>query len=422
MFYDEKVLNCGLPLIGERIDHFHSVAVGIWVRSGSAFEDKATNGYSHFIEHMLFKGTKSFTAKELAKEMDAIGGQINAFTGKENTCYYAKVMDEHLDRALRLLCELVSVPSMLSEDVQRESGVILEEIAMVEDTPEDLVHELLAKAYYSDSALGMTILGEPDNITGATSDSLKDFMHKRYGPKNAVISVAGKYDLDKTVASLDGILGGWQSPTLQIPSNAAGPGKPMVFTREKEIEQLHLCVAFPGIAQGDTRNYALATLNSLLGGGMSSRLFQSIREESGMAYSVYSYPTSHAGSGVFSLYAGLNPQNASAVVELIAKEVKKILAEGVSEEEFAQAKEQLLCGYVLGQESTTSRMMAIGRAKLLRDEVLMQDEVLRRIKAVKLSDVNDLAVAMFTKPFAAAAVGPQVNIDFSPLAGGKMDG
>ena len=403
--YDEFTLANGVRVIAERIAHFRSVSVGLWIGAGSLYETEADNGLSHFVEHMLFKGTHTRTARQIASEMDAIGGQMNAFTAKECTCYYAKVMDEHFENAVDLLSDLLLHSALDPAELEKERGVILEEIAMVEDTPEDLVHDMLSAAHYPEQALARPILGTAEQIRGVTSEALRAFHQAHYRPDNTVLAVAGNYELAHLRALAERYLGAWQSdqPTAQmLPIRAYTPG---LLRRDKDIEQMHLCLGYPGIAMGSPDIYALSIFNNLFGGGMSSRLFQRIREELGMAYSVYSYPTLYPGTGMFTLYAGTSPENAARVAGQIGEETALLLREGISQTEFAQAREQLKGGYILGLESASSRMSAIGRRKLLLGAAQNEEEILSCIAQVTRDDVFRVAQSILTQPCSASLVG-----------------
>ena len=403
--YDEFTLANGLRVIAERIPHFRSVSLGLWIGAGSMYEAEADNGLSHFVEHMLFKGTHRRSAREIAQEMDAVGGQMNAFTAKECTCYYAKVMDEHFEKAMDLLSDLLLHAKLDPAELQKERGVILEEIAMVEDTPEDLVHDMLSAAHFQGQALAMPILGTAEQIRGVTPELLAAFHHAHYRPDNTVLSVAGNYALDELRTLAETYLGGWPPVAPPGPPRLAGGYVPGMRTREKDIEQMHICLGYPGIPQGSPDIYALSILNNLLGGGMSSRLFQRIREELGIAYAVYSYPTLYPGSGMFTIYAGTSPDNAAKALEQIGGELARLLDEGVTGAEFAQAREQLKGGYILGLESASSRMSSIGRSKLLLGRALSEDEILGRIAAVTQEDVMDIARRILAEPCSIALVG-----------------
>lgn len=410
--YDKISLKNGLTLIAERMPSFRSAAIGVWVKAGSIDENAADNGYSHFIEHMLFKGTETRSAQDIAQEMDAIGGQVNAFTSKECTCFHAKVIDEHLERAIALLSDLVLHSKFAPEDIEREKGVILEEISMVEDSPEDVAHDLLAQANFMDNPLSQTILGPAENIKNATRESLLAYKNALYTPQNAVISIAGSFDLDKVCSLIERYFGFWKG--TQPPARKDGePCEKLHLFKKKSIEQAHLCLGFDCAPQGTDEVYACTIFNTILGGGMSSRLFQSIREERGLAYSVYSFPSAYKGIGMMTLYAGTSPKNVQEVANSVAQELLKIKEQGFTQEEFEKARDQLICGYVLGQESTNARMNALGRSALLTEKILMPDDVIAKIKRTTLDDVNAQARYCITSPMSAALIGKNNSVDYS---------
>ena len=407
--YDEFTLSNGLRVIAEKIPHFRSVSVGLWIGTGSMLETRGENGLSHFIEHMLFKGTQQRSAMQIAEEMDAIGGQVNAFTSKECTCYYAKVIDEHFEKALDLLSDMLLHASFNPQDLEKERSVILEEIAMTEDTPEDLVYELLSEAYFGDHALARPILGPAEVIRSVTREQILAFHRRHYRPDNTVLAVAGGYELDQLRELAGRYLGAWAAPAqAQEAAPFAGCAQ-QVRVKRKDIEQVHVCLGYEGIATGADEAYPMAVFNNIFGGGMSSRLFQKIREEMGAAYSVYSYPTSYPDCGVYAIYAGTSIQQAQQVVDEIRRQVDRFLADGFTDREFTQARDQLKGGYILGLESTSSRMSALGRSKLLLGYANEIDEVIRRIERVTPQDVMSVARRILESPFAAAAVGRGVE-------------
>lgn len=406
---EEFVLSNGLRVVAEHIPHFPSVSVGLWIGAGSMYETEEENGLSHFVEHMLFKSTENRTTREIAVEMDAIGGQVNAFTAKECTCYYAKVIGEHLERAMELLSDLLLNAKLEEEEFEKERGVILEEIAMCEDTPEDLVYDLLAEAYFGDHALARPILGTHEQIARVTRQALIDFRRKHYRPDNTVLAVAGEFDPEALKTMAERYLGAWQAVGRTDMPEAREKCERAVLCRRKDIEQVHICLAYPGVAQDDERLYPLTVLNNLFGGGMSSRLFQRIREEMGAAYSVYSYPSSYASCGTFTIYAGTSPELAQRVIDEIHGQIELLLKDGVTDEEFEMAKGQLKVSYVLGLESSSSRMSSIGRSKLLRGEAVDPQEVVRKIEAVTKQDVECVMRSVLTGPCAGSMVGRNVE-------------
>lgn len=407
--YDEFTLSNGLRVIAEKIPHFRSVSVGLWIGTGSMLETRGENGLSHFIEHMLFKGTQQRSAMQIAEEMDAIGGQVNAFTSKECTCYYAKVIDEHFEKALDLLSDMLLHATFNPQDLEKERSVILEEIAMTEDTPEDLVYELLSEAYFGDHALARPILGPAEVIRSVTREQILAFHRRHYRPDNTVLAVAGGYELDQLRELAGRYLGAWAAPAQAQKAEPFAGCAQQVRIKRKDIEQVHVCLGYEGIATGADEAYPMAVFNNIFGGGMSSRLFQKIREEMGAAYSVYSYPTSYPDCGVYAIYAGTSIQQAQQVVDEIHRQVDRFLADGFTDREFTQARDQLKGGYILGLESTSSRMSALGRSKLLLGYANEIDEVIRRIERVTPQDVMSVARRILESPFAAAAVGRGVE-------------
>ncbi|MCL2198754.1 MAG: insulinase family protein [Defluviitaleaceae bacterium] len=376
-------LGNGLRVVMEAIPFVRSVSFGVWVRSGSRNETSDNNGISHFIEHMLFKGTEKRSAMEIADTMDAVGGQLNAFTSKEYTCYFTRTLDTHFDVALDVLSDMFFNSRLNQEDIDKERGVILEEISMYEDTPEDLAVDLLQYKTFPRSSLGMSILGTPETIGGFNSEQFKKFMGVRYAPRNVVIAVAGNIDEAEVLDKITRAFGHYKGEPDIFDE------KPAVYTpgfslKEKDIEQVHLCVGFPGIRTGIDESYALAAVNTILGGGMSSRLFQKIREQHGLVYTVYSYNASYYDTGVFLVYAALNPDNVFDVLGLISQEVRGMLTDKINAEQLSKAKEQLKSNFLLSLENAASRMNSIGRTLLMLDKVITPDELVTKIDAIDL--------------------------------------
>ena len=409
MTFDQITLSNGLRIIGERIPHFRSVSVGLWLGAGSQFETVKEAGVSHFLEHMVFKGTEKRTARQIAEEMDAVGGQLNAFTAKECTCFYAKVVDEHLPLAMDVICDLATHPAFDPAEMEKEKGVVIEEIAMAEDTPEDLVHELIMLAHYGDQAVSRPILGTEKSVSGCTRERLSGYWGRMYRPGNAVLSIAGNYDWQAVLDMAGALLGDWKAEGLDKPACVSSEVEPTLLTKEKDIEQVHICLGYPSLPMGDERNYAVSIFNSVFGGAMSSRLFQKIREESGMAYSVYSYPNAYTDTGMLSVYAATNPETAAQVYDMIVAEARILAKEGLTEQEFAMAREQLKAGYILGLESTSARMQSNGRRLLLMNTTRTETETIDRINAVTHEEANALMRKMLTAPHSVALVGKGVE-------------
>ena len=392
-----KTLSNGIRLIAEPLPHYNSVSIGIWVKTGSTCETDAENGISHFIEHMMFKGTDKRTAKQIAVDMDKIGGQLNAFTSKECTCYHARVMPDKLDTAVDVLADLFMNAVHDDADIAKEKGVVLEEIAMVGDNVEELTHEKIAELFFTGSTLSKPILGPAENVQRFTRADIFSYIDQHYYPANIVVAIAGRYDEAQLIDIIDRHMGGYSRGTKKQKDMCASAFSPVVRTQffEKDVEQTHLSLAFPGCTFADDTRFSMAVLNNILGGGMSSRLFQSIREDKGLAYSVYSYPSSYSFSGMFVLYSGTTAANADTVVTLMKQEMDRLKKDGISSSDFAQGKDQLKGNYVLSMESTNAKMSAIGKSLLLLDEVYDEDETIAKIDAVTIDGVNALIDQIF---------------------------
>ncbi|WP_152392518.1 M16 family metallopeptidase [Paenibacillus guangzhouensis] len=399
----KTTLSNGLRVVMEQIPTFRSVSFGIWVRTGSRNEHEENNGISHFIEHMLFKGTDRYTAKEIAETFDAIGGNVNAFTSKEYTCYYAKVLDEHLPIAVDVLADMFFASKFDSEDMDKEKNVILEEIAMYEDTPDDMVHDSVSRAALGNHPLSYSILGIEERLKAMTSDDLRQYMQEHYTIENTVISVAGNIN-DQTLALLEKHFGKFNihGKAQQL---AAPDFDGQVIYHKKKTEQNHICISMPGCSSSDPRLYGMVILNNAIGGGMSSRLFQEIREKRGLAYSVYSYHSSYVDTGLFTIYAGTAPKQTKEVLDLTMEVMNEVVANGLTESEFSKGKEQLKGSLILSLESTSSRMNRLGKNELMLGRHFTLDEMIERIEAVTMQDMESLLQQMVAVPFAVAMVG-----------------
>lgn len=396
-------LKNGLRVVMERIPTCRSVSFGIWVKTGSRNEVPEQGGISHFIEHMLFKGTERFGAKDIAEQFDAIGGNVNAFTSKEYTCYYAKVLDEHLPIAVDVLSDMFFRSLLDDEELRKEKNVIVEEISMYEDTPDDIVHDLVSQAAYGEHPLALPILGTEEKLRTMSSEHLREYMQKHYTIENTVISVAGNID-DGVIQLLEKYFGDFSNRgEVAVPSAPAFLGG--LEYRRKKTEQNHICLSFPGLPIGDDKQYAMALLNNAIGGGMSSRLFQEIREKRGLAYSVYSYHSSHADSGLFTVYAGTAPRQTQEVLDLTKEILADVSVNGMTDKELSKGKEQLKGSLILSLESTGSRMNRLGKNELMLGRHYTLDEMIARIEAVTMDDVNTVLKGMFQQPFSLAMVG-----------------
>lgn len=402
---EKFVLNNGLCVLVEPMPYLRSVSIGVWVKAGSMLETPAENGLSHFMEHMSFKGTEKRTARQIAEEMDCIGGQLNASTSKLCTNYYAKVIDEDLPLAADILADMVCHPALDEEETNKERGVVLEEIAMVEDSPEDVVYDVLSEAVFGGQSLGQTILGPAEKLEKYTPDDLRAFRQRHYGPKNAVVALAGHVTAQQARALMEEKFGAWAGPAGEEYPQATAIDEPRKLAREKDTEQVHLCVSFRSHEMGSPLVYPTAVLNNILGGGLSSRLFQRIREELGMAYSVYSGPSSYPHCGEFTVYAATNPRHTKTVLEQIDVEIKKLLEGGVTEKEFAMSKAQLKGSFILGLESAYNRMSALGHNQILLNKIIPPEETIAAIEAVTMDDVAEAARRILTGPRAYAVVG-----------------
>ena len=410
-------LNNGIQVVLEEIGYVRSISFGIWVKNGTRNERPEENGISHYIEHMMFKGTEHRSAKEIAEEMDALGGQINAYTTKEYTCYHTRVLDKHITRAMDVMSDMLLHPAFREEDVQRERNVILEEIDMYEDAPEELVHDCLQDAIWQDCSLGMPILGTEETISAFTSETIRDYYEKNYHTDNTVLSVAGNFKKEEMMALLNAYFGGWQPKAPYHPFETEAVTKQVRIHREKDVEQLHTCIAFPGLEREHPLKYALAVFQTIFGGGMSSRLFQKVREEQGLAYSIYSYTTAFADTGLFCIYASMNPAQADAVYKSIFHEIQQIRKEGVSQRLLEVTKEQMISNFIIGSESTLNRMTSAGAALLLRGEVMEMEEVIARIEAITEEDIQQVMELIFGgKEVSYSAVGNLKQADFASTA------
>ena len=386
-------LHNGLRIVHEPMGHVRSAAVGIWVGVGSRHEKKAEGGYAHFIEHMLFKGTPNHSARELADIMDGIGGQINAYTTRESTCFYARVLDSHLNTAIDLLGEMFFDSLFDEKDICSERGVIYEEIDMYDDAPEDIVSERLFLNSFP-GALGRPILGTKRTLAGATGEKLKQFKARHYTPDRVTVSLCGSYTkehLDR-IAAIFGSL-----PKAKSPKVKSAKYEQSFTLKRKSTEQNHICLGFECLPGGDERRFALHTLSSILGGGMSSRLFQSVREKHGLCYGIYSFSASHADTGLFGISTALNRENEEKAIGLILDEIDRFCQSGISADELYRAIEQAKSSMIMALESTSARMNRLGSSFTALGHCLTPEEVIEHYDAVTSEDVLTLARGIFDK-------------------------
>ncbi|SDG99529.1 Predicted Zn-dependent peptidase [Alteribacillus persepolensis] len=395
-------LNNGLRVVTEHISSVRSVTMGIWVKAGSRYEQQQENGISHFLEHMFFKGTNSQSAADIAESFDKIGGQVNALTSKEYTCFYAKVLDEHAQRALDILADMFFHATFDSDELEKERNVIFEEIKMVDDTPDDIVHDILSEASYGDHPLGKPILGTEHTVSQFTKEQLQSYKSRFYTAENVVISLAGNIH-DALLRQIEKKFGSFANQHHAQPVTAPTfqTGKK---TKKKDTEQAHLCLGFPGLQTGDDNIYALILLNNVLGGSMSSRLFQDIRENKGLAYSVFSYHSAFQDNGMLTIYGGTGYHQLDELYESIMHCVTDLQENGLTEKELANGKEQLKGNLMLSLESTSSRMSRNGKNELLLGRHRSLDELIERVQAVDLNDIKTTANQVFQGDFALSLI------------------
>ena len=409
----KTVLPSGLRIVTEEVNTVRSAAVGIWINIGSRDEGSATAGASHFLEHLLFKGTKNRSALDISSAIEAVGGEMNAFTSKEYTCFYARVIDSDLALAIDVLGDLITSSVVDASDVKAEANVVLEEIAMRDDDPSDLIHDLFLETYYGNSQLGRPILGTTMSIKSMSRNTVYNYYKKKYLPQDIVVAVAGnvkhKDVVRKVEAALsrDNFLDRSKSDfRLRINSPAKISGRNKVGIIDRKTEQAHLLFGVDGVSRNDDRRFALSILASALGGGMSSRLFQEIREKRGLAYSVYSYIQQFAGSGSLSFYAGCQPQKAEEVISIIRDITNEVANNGITNEEIIRAKGAVRGALVLSQEDSGSRMNRIGKSELVYGEIMSFDEILKRVSAVTHDEIREIASELLTVSPTLAVVGP----------------
>jgi predicted Zn-dependent peptidase len=412
------VLPGGLRVVTETVPTVRSVAFGIWAGVGSRDESIEDAGASHYLEHLLFKGTRKRTALEISSLMDAAGGEMNAFTAKEYTCYYARVLDSDIPLAIDVVSDMVIDSLIEPQDVDAERGVILEEIAMHDDDPTDAVHDEFSATLFGDTPLGRPILGTVESISGIGRDRIARYYRDRYVPQNLVVSAAGNIDHDEVVRQVQAAFASVLGDNGQLPSapRIGGPGAAPtsgVRSLDRPTEQANLILGTVGITRTDERRFALGVLNAALGGGMSSRLFQEIREKRGLAYSVYSYNAQYADTGIFGVYVGCLPAKVDEVLEICRDEVAKVAEHGITEEELERGKGQLRGSFVLGLEDTGSRMSRIGKSELVYDSLLSVDDILGRIEAVTLDDVRTVGRDILGRPMTLTVIGPFEGRDFT---------
>ncbi len=390
----KTVLPNGIRIVSKKMAHVRSVSMGVWVDVGARDESEHQSGLSHFIEHMIFKGTARRSAYQIAKEFDAIGGHTNAFTSMENTCYHAKVMDSHLTTMVEILSDIFLNSAFDPQEVERERPVILQEIGMVEDSPEEFLHVLAGQNYWGDHPLGRSILGSRENILAYSADTIREFFHRFYHPERIIVAVAGNVEHERIVEligpSFATIHNGQPLPERTVPQV-----QPKNQTHKRRLEQVHLCLTAPGISITDPRRFAFSLLNAILGGNMSSRLFQEIREKRGLAYSVYSFMMSHVDTGMFGVYAGVSAANVSQTMDLIRQGLERLIQAPVSAEELRDAKEYTKGNLLLSDEGVDNQMVRIAQNDIHFGRFVPLDDVVKKIEAVQAEEIQSLARDLF---------------------------
>jgi predicted Zn-dependent peptidase len=403
--YERTKLANGIVIAAEHVPNVRSISVGLWLRTGSVNEECYNNGVSHFIEHMLFKGTEKHTAREIAEAMDSIGGQLNAFTSREYTCYYARVLDEHLEFAISLLSEMLCKSRFSPEELEKERGVILEEINMYEDEPDELVHDLFAKLVFGDHPLGRPILGTAETVNSLTRMKIISYINQYYTPGRILVAAAGNLFQARLAELVDKQLGSYAAPDM-VKNPQAIEYRPKISTRYKQTEQVHLIVGGPGLTRQDEDRYALEILEAILGGGMSSRLFQELREERGLVYSTYSFISLYEDYGLWGAYAGTNKEQAQTVVNAITEQLYRLTSEPIKNEELVRARQQLKGSLLMGLESTSNRMSRIAKDELFMEDGLTPEQEIEILEAVSVEDLQRLSQRLLAKGVSLAAIGP----------------
>ena len=402
------VLDNGLRLLTERMSEVRSISIGVWLTRGSRHESAERGGIAHFVEHMLFKGTTSRTAEDIAQAIDSIGGQLDAFTAKEYASYYIKVLDEHLPLAIDILADIVRNPAFTPDDIEREKRVVVEEIKMVEDTPDDLVHEIFTQSFWENHPLGRPILGTRETVESFGADLLRRYFRQAYTPRNLIVSAVGNLEHGHVRELVDGKFGSLVEagePIREQPPNVV----PKILIRSKELEQSHVCVGASSYPQNHDDRYSSYVLNTLLGGSMSSRLFQNVREKRGLAYAVFSGLSAYRDAGSFTIYAGCANEAVAEVIDLVVEELRGVRTAPVPRAELQRAKDHLKGSLMLSLENTASRMSHLARQEIYFDRQFGLDETLQGIERVTADDVQRVAVDLFRAGSLAATVLGNVN-------------
>ena len=381
-------LDNGLRVVTEYIEHVNSISVGVMVQNGSRNESKDVNGISHFIEHMFFKGTDKRSAKDIVQEIENIGGQINAYTSKETTCYYIKALNTHVDLCLDVISDMILNSKFDEEEIEKEKGVVIEEINMSQDNPEDVLDEIHSEAIFGNDSLAYPILGTPDRIKSFNRKKIKDYIRTHYTPYNSVLSICGKFDEKELRKLIEEYFGKWSKDDIYNPTYESITLKHDSKYTEKQIEQVHINLGLNGLPYADDKAYSLVLLNNIFGGGASSILFQKVREELGLCYSIYSYMQPYLGIGTLNIYTGLSNKYCDKAISVINEHLYDFTKKGISKELLEINKEKIKASYILGLESTSSRMFANAKCFLLQNKIKTQEDVIKRINKIDGDDIN----------------------------------
>lgn len=416
--YKKSILPNGIRVISETIPYVKSVSIGAWLATGARYEEEYDHGVSHFIEHLMFKGTARRSAKDIAELVDSVGGQLNAFTAKECTCYYLKVLDSHADLAMDIVSDMLLASQFTAEDIERERQVVLEEVHMYEDSPDELVHDLYLDTIWPLHPLGRNILGTTDSIEQFSRDSVMKYYQDFYTPDNLVIAAAGNINHEQLVSLAQQYFHDFtgKKRNMQLKAPAFTPSRRII---SKDSEQVHICLGTPGVPQDSPEIYPVYIFNNILGGGISSKLFQTIREDRGLVYSIYSYQNSYKDAGLLTVYAGTRPGNINQVTELIMDTLREFKTKGMTEQDLIKSKEQIKASLLLGLESSSSRMSRIGKLEITLGKFMPLEEIVTKIDQVSLADVNRIIDQMLaTEKLCFTALGPvdaltiNTNFDF----------
>ncbi len=403
---NKTILKNGIRIVTKKMPHIRSISMGVWLNVGARDESETESGLSHFIEHMIFKGTEKRTAFQIAKEFDAIGGHTNAFTSLENTCYHAKVLDTHLETIVDILADIFLNSVFDAREIENERAVILQEIGMVEDNPDEYVHILTGNNFWGENSLGRSILGPRENIVGFDADTIKKFFHRFYQPERIVISAAGSLEHERFV-DLVGPAFESVRPGNGILERISPDGHPLINLHYKDLEQVHICLGTKGISITDPQRYAYSLMNTLLGGNMSSRLFQEIRERRGLAYSVYSFMSSYVDTGMFGAYVDVNPKNIRASIALLLKEIRKLKELRIGSDELIKAKEFTKGNILLSSESNDNQMVRLAQNETHFGRFIPLQEVVDKVETVTADEILELATSLFQdNQFALTMLGP----------------